>query len=314
MAAVEKLLAKHSEDLKPKNRNNSGKKPKQITAELKVELNALLKKWKTAQDKKDKKKKEEKENKSEKHSPSSGQLSAVLWRNSSYNLNCSKYLKKNKARGDVFRMTPARENRIHGSFDNFIQPVCVDFIINNFGLGDNNPENFTPNAKINSKTAGNAYPYAWNGHHMIPCGAFYQGQKKDGMLKEIFNEDQYALLLMSDFNVNHGQNVIPLPSRHPFFQAVHDMVLHPSNHNNYTKMVQEKMKKVAKGLEELTDQADEPHPEISVAIAEELSDFEDKLWKEFVKMGKEEVDAANASRKAEHGSELNVVLNNGALC
>ncbi len=329
MSAVEKILKKYTNRLSEERRKKSKKIPGaktdgQVKAELEMELKALLAKWKKAQAEKDPKKKEEEESKDDKHSYGGKGLSAVLWRNGSYNKNMHKYMSKTSSRAKAFKMDAQRKSRLD---DYYTFEPFINHFMTSYGFGEGSgarPENFNPGATISeakakkkgkkSTTAGNSFPYKWNGHHMIPCGAFYQGQKKKGkskgMITSIFTDDQYALLLMSDFNVNHGQNVIPLPDKLRFYQPIHDMILHPSDHDEYTKMVQKEMKNVAKGLEELSGKADEPHPDVSVEIAAELASFEDTLWKKFIKWGKEEVNALVEKRPPEERD----FIKNGGLC
>jgi|GEM_PF-1288951 len=298
MSAVEKILKKYSKRLKEeqarkKQGRPSAKTDGQVQTELKMELNALLKKWKKAQAEKEKKPNEQEGSDGE-HSPSGGELSAVLWRKSSYNNNMYKYLKKNSGRRKVFEMD-GRTSRLGKaySFHRFVEHFKSGYGFSqrdeNFHCNANIDETTAKKKKKKGKTAGNAYPYGWNGHHMIPCGAFYQGQKKSGMIKSVLTDDQYALLLMSDYDVNHGQNVIPLPNK-PFYQGIHDQVAHPSSHDNYTKLVQKGIKRLSEKLDELSDDAKKPHPEISVKVAETLAGFENRLWKLLIKLGKEEVD------------------------
>jgi hypothetical protein len=94
------------------------------------------------------------------------------------------------------------------------------------------------------------------------------------------------LLLMSDYNVNHGQNMIPLP-KHQVNMKIHDIVYHSGNHLSYTQNVQIQMQEVAETLEELTDELEKPHPEIVKLKFRGDKLLEDQLWDLLIKIGKE---------------------------
>ena len=106
------------------------------------------------------------------------------------------------------------------------------------------------------------------------------------------------MLEMSDYDINSGHNIIALPAnRMDFFQPVHDLIQHPSNHSNYTKRVIKEMKEISSSLKDLVNEAKEDHPDIKVKIADELRDLEDDLWDLLIRLGKALVTAKVANIK-----------------
>ena len=151
--------------------------------------------------------------------------------------------------------------------------------------------NFNPLASLSAgeKTvkANKQIPYSWKAHHLIPGEAFTIMEDEKGGSKKIFTDLQYSLLLMSDYDINNGHNLMALPANNmDHFQAVHNLLQHPSNHSEYTSRVAEDMKKVSKNLKKLEDKAKEDHPDVVVAISDEMFKLENNLWKLLVKLGK----------------------------
>jgi len=110
-----------------------------------------------------------------------------------------------------------------------------------------------------------------------------------GSKEEIFSDLHYQLLLMSDYDINHGHNIIALPANGmDFFQPIHNLIQHPSNHANYTSRVIKEMKKLKKQLKKFEKNTKEDHPKISVLIAQTLRGkdrVEDLLWELLIKIG-----------------------------
>ncbi len=127
-------------------------------------------------------------------------------------------------------------------------------------------ENFNP-------TYTQQYPYAWEAHHMLPGSAFYYVMK-DG--KPAFTYKQIRLLLMSEYNINHGHNIINLPAE-DWAVPVHSLICHPSDHEAYTMRVMDEMRKVSKRLQE-TIESGEPHGDLPETAFEELKDLEEDFW------------------------------------
>lgn len=247
------------------------------------------------QEMKQKKKKEEKEDKKkDDHAPSNAKITAVLNKTGDWSGNFSYFIRSGEGK--------SRANEVYNKISNNVtviygrnRPALVKFFKDYFKL-DSVACNF--NTKSKRKSAGKTInpgqnkPYVWEAHHMIPGDAFTQVKAGVRGSSPIFNAKQYRLMLMSDYDVNSGHNLIALPTnRMDFFQPVHDLIQHPSNHNNYTSRVVKEMKEIAKSLNKLTSDLEKPHPEISVKIAKDLEGLEDDLWDLLVKLGKASVTA-----------------------
>jgi len=253
---------------------------------LKDHLKLHTEKWSAAQNKKKEAAKKDTQNKDDKHTPFSGKVSAVLWKNSAYRKNTYAGIGMDEGRYKDFTVDGEFVDDAYAHL-----PGHADIFKTYFGFGDLDG-NFNTEAQYDGILAGCSMPYRWNAHHMIPGSAFYKQMKDDDGVKSVFTDDQYTLLLMSDYDVNNGHNMIPLPDYGmDFFQPVHKMLLHPSDHKKYTQQVQDKMKKVSKRLEDIESKADEPHPDVSVKIAERLNKIEKELWKFLVQLGKKSVTA-----------------------
>lgn len=263
-------------------------------------LRAVFKgEWRAAKKtkKKDQKEKEKAEKKGEKHTPSNGEVKAVLWKDSTYNQNCYDHIASDGGRKAVFKKFQFVDAAYAAKY-----PKLPAMFKEYYGFPGKMKCNFNPGAELAGKTtaknkkkgsggnqrfAGCSKPYKWNGHHMIPAEAFYSEVTTSGGGKPVFTPTQYALLLMSDYNLNNGHNLIPLPDRGmDFYQPVHAMILHPSSHSNYTSKVKSEMKKISKDLKELESEADKPHPDASMEVKLSLEDLEDDLWDLLVKLGK----------------------------
>lgn len=281
-----------------------------VTNNFKKDLRSFLVGWKAGKEKKEKEEKEEKEENGGEHTSSSGKLQATLWRKGNYSNNCYKFLKGDAGRRKVFEKPTTYIKRAYSESpydlradaseaeDFTTVKAFLEVLESSYGFGTGKGQkdcNFNPKAKLkgqktpkgNPKEAGNSRPYEWNAHHMIPCGAFYQELDSSAGVGGVFTDDQFALILMSKYNVNHGHNMIPLPSgsKADFFQPVHAMVTHPSSHNQYSQLVQNEMRSVSKNLDEKASK-DEPHPKVPNDIKVDLEKLEDRLWKMLVKLGK----------------------------
>ncbi len=245
--------------------------------------------WVLMKESKPKKKKQEKKKKTD-CTASNGKITAILSKSatSNYAGNFSYY-----ARGDG----KGRADKVYNKISSNVKhPRLAKFFSDYFKISKVNC-NFNSKAKLKVgkkySMSGSSKPYAWEAHHLIPGEAFSEMKATTGTPEPIFTEQQYQLLLMSDYNVNNGNNMMALPSNNmEFFQPVHNLIQHPSNHNAYTKRVISEMKNVAAGLEDLTDDLEKPHPDVDVDIANEMRIIENKLWKLLVKLGKAAVTSA----------------------
>lgn len=293
MARLHKVLQKYGK--------GSLSRPDILRAVFKGEWSAAKK----AQ-KKEQKEKEKAEKKGEKHTPSNGEVKAVLWKDSTYNQNCYDHIEGDGGRKAIFQKFQFVDAAYASQY-----PKLPGMFKEYYGFPGKIKCNFNPGAELKGKTtaknkkkgsggnqrvAGCSKPYKWNGHHMIPAEAFYAEVTTSGGGKPVFTPNQYALLLMSDYNLNNGHNLMPLPDRGmDFYQPVHAMILHPSSHSNYTAKVKSEMQKISNSLKNLEAEADKPHPDISVDLKNELTTLEKQLWKLLVKLGKAMVSSTLAN-------------------
>lgn len=282
--------------------------------DLKHNLRLEVEKWAKEENKKQEKSPPpEDEKDKQEHSPFLGELKAVLWKNSLYRKNTAEGLDGRGGKDKVFKVEKSFMEKAYEDF-----PKLIDVFVDYYPYGAM-ACNFNTEAKYKGsekkvtkrggatrtqskkkgKNANCTMPYKWNAHHMIPGSAFYSTYVVDGNPVEIFTQEQYYLLLMSDYDVNNGNNMIPLPDAGwDFFQPVHKMLLHPSGHPNYTRHVQKKLKEIAKKLDQIKGDADKPHPNVSVKVAKDIVKIENKCWKLLHQIGEENVTAYVEKRKA----------------
>lgn len=254
---------------------------------------SLVKQRKDAKSKKDKAKKEE-------HAANNVKSTAVLVKTGDWSANFSYFIRSGagKSRADqVYNKISPNITYLYGRN----RPPLVKFFKDYFTL-DAVACNFNTQCKYKkagkTKYGSQKFPYVWDAHHMIPGEAFTQVKAGVRGAQPIFNARQLRLMLMSDYNVNNGHNLIALPTnRMDFYQPVHDLIQHPSNHANYTSRVVSEMKQVAKKLEQLTDDLDKPHADVVVKIAASLNDLEDELWRLLVAIGKAAVASVVAKQE-----------------
>lgn len=226
------------------------------------------------------------------HDSSTGKAKAVLTKDGDYKRNFSGYINTDSSRKAVYNKISPNVGLLHGKSRPLIASLFEDhFKIDTYECNFNYSAVLqrVDNVKGKRKTAGCSKPYNWEAHHLIPGEAFTVMEATKGKKEEIFTPTQYQLLLMSDYDINHGHNIIALPSNAmDFFQPVHNLIQHPSNHQEYTSRVIKEMKLIKRSLKEAEEELGEDHPKISVAIANSLRDkgqTEDKLWKLLVKLG-----------------------------
>lgn len=151
--------------------------------------------------------------------------------------------------------------------------------------------NFTPSAKApGGGKAGQAHPYAWEAHHILPGSAFYY----ELATGPCFSFRQLWILLQSDYNINNGHNIIMLPTE-DWSPPVHSLLQHPSDHPEYTQKVMADMKDIADQIQKKIDAA-EKHPDIVADFAGRLTDLETKYWKYIVALSRAVVGAVCAGQ------------------
>ena len=152
------------------------------------------------------------------------------------------------------------------------------------------PQNFDPGARLlgTGKKAKQKYPYAWEAHHLLPGSAFYYETKQG----PAFTQQQYEILLATDYNINRGHNIIMLPKQAPAV-PVHKLIQHPSDHPEYTQLVMADLKTLSDDLQALIDQSSD-HEAVKASLASELDRLEDSYWKVVVALGRDSVRVVSA--------------------
>ena len=245
----------------------------------------------------------EEEAEEQEHVSEVGEFNAILWKDHKYSKNFYMDASGNGARNIIYHDFP-HTSRAY-------PPTLADFFKAEFKFPGGNECNFNPNAKPKSGSlliaprkrggtdavdkAGQAYPYKWEAHHMIPGEAFY-GENENG--ERVFTGTQYLLAMQSDYDINNGKNMIALPTNgQGWAQPVHSLIQHPSNHPKWTQKVMGEMKDIARELQKLEDN-DAPHPDIAVKIKEDLMTLQGELWDDLVELSRDVIEAALTNQRA----------------
>ena len=125
---------------------------------------------------------------------------------------------------------------------------------------------------------GQTLPYQWEAHHVLPMSCFL----------DYFSADEIQIILLSDYDINDGQNIIFLPE-HSEDTAVHGLPYHPSNHLKYNSEVKTKFEDIRDKIEELKEE-EKPHKAIAGSVEEELHNIEKKMFKYVKDFGTERLD------------------------
>jgi len=205
------------------------------------------------------------------HANKNSKYYAILWKSSIYAKRGSEFIKGDSGRNVVYTSF----KHTHKAFSE----GATNMLKRNAKFPGGLKVNFDKNAsfKREGKTinANQNYPYVWEAHHIIPLSAFTL-EIKPG--KPLFEGVHRELLLMSNYDLNHGHNIIHLPaSRALWAVPVHSLLQHPSDHRQYTLKVQKYMEKIVKALDEYIDE-EKPHAAIIVDIMDMLKGIEDSLW------------------------------------
>ncbi|NOJ79312.1 AHH domain-containing protein [Myxococcus xanthus] len=194
-------------------------------------------------------------------------LNGVLAKGDNYARRGYTYLKAQDGRG------------VYRNFDHAHLSEVRDMVKERAEFPGGPKENFNP-------TYTQQHPYAWEAHHMLPGSAFYY-MMKDG--KPAFTYKQIRLLLMSEYNINHGHNIINLPAE-DWAVPVHSLICHPSDHESYTMRVMDEMRKVAKRLQDVIDSG-EPHGDLPESAFAALKKLEEQFWNFLVRLSRQVVAA-----------------------
>lgn len=172
-----------------------------------------------------------------------------------------------------------------GVYKNFSHIAGDSVLMANFAYAkfpDGPKHNFSPNLfnQSNNKKAGQRYPYSWEAHHLLPGSAFYY--ESDG--KPIFTYQQYRLLLQTEYDINHGHNIIMLP-RSAQFVPVHALIQHAGDHPKYTNRVMKDLEGIADSIQKLVDK-NKPHKKIADSFFNKLKNLEEDYWDLLVALGR----------------------------
>ncbi|ATB44489.1 AHH domain-containing protein [Corallococcus macrosporus] len=207
----------------------------------------------------------------------------VLGKDSDYAQNGSDYIASLDGR-EVYRV-----------FDHSYLDEIRDLVKQTAEFPGGPPENFNPRAKDkDKKPALQKYPYAWEAHHILPGSAFYY-ELKDG---PAFTYRQLRLILQSDYNLNHGHNIIMLPDQ-AWAVPVHALLQHPGDHPNYTQQVMEDMKAIAQKLQKAID-SQKDHTALVEDVFAQLHKLENKYWKLLVALSRAVVASVTAGKEYKH--------------
>ena len=125
---------------------------------------------------------------------------------------------------------------------------------------------------------GQTLPYQWEAHHVLPMSCFM----------DYFTAKEIEVILLSDYDINDGQNIIFLPE-HSEDTAVHELPYHPSNHLKYNSEVKTKFQSIKDKIEEMIDE-EKPHEAIAGSVEQKLHDIETDMFKFVKDFGTERLD------------------------
>jgi hypothetical protein len=271
---------------------------------LKASLEKRAARKYTAAPKKKRKSEKTKKAKAEPHASAASIPKGVLAKDAYYAQNGHDYIEGQASRNKVYKKVDAEYASLAGLLEDELEP----FEFPNLKY----PENFNPGAKVamgarvvatfdktrlsniakrdakRKKTGSKApdpanqyFPYAWEAHHMLPGSAFYYEDAQG----HCFEPWQIQLILRSDYNINHGHNIIFLPDE-SWAVPIHRMIQHPGDHPVYTQEVMKNLRRIAQDLEGMRDKKAK-HPELKAAMFERLKNLEDEQWTMLVSLGRE---------------------------
>lgn len=208
------------------------------------------------------------------HAPTDEPLKGVLAKGDKYAQRAHDYLKGDGGRNKVYKnVSHNHVKRINGKK------------LEHFKFPGGPAENFNPSAKYKGKKAGQRFPYVWEAHHMLPGSAFYF--ELNG--SPAFTRKQRDLILQSDYNINHGHNMIDLPDQ-AWAVPVHRLIQHPGDHPNYTTRVMTDFRDLSQSLETLASRGMK-HDKLKEKVFEMLRDLEDDYWDFIIDLGLQSVKA-----------------------
>ena len=160
------------------------------------------------------------------------------------------------------------------------------------------PQNFDPGARhlTTGVKAKQRYPYTWEAHHLLPGSAFYYENEAG----PAFTQQQYEILLATDYNINNGHNIIMLPKQAPAV-PVHKLIQHPSDHPEYTQLVMTDLQVLSENLQALVDQTS-GHEAVKASLEADLNRLEQKYWKYVVGLGRKSIRLVSAGEQLQEAS------------
>ncbi|RJS18324.1 hypothetical protein DRW03_24625 [Corallococcus sp. H22C18031201] len=267
---------------------STGEARHEPNSDLAKRLNDIYKRNAKRKDEKRSKAKEEKKKKKKDEAPApadghidpNAPLKGLLAKGDNYARRGYLYLKAQNGRG------------VYRDFSHAHLEEIRDLVKERAEFPGGPKENFNP-------TFTQQYPYPWEAHHMLPGSAFYY-ELKDG--KPAFTYKQIRLILVSQYNINHGHNVINLPSE-DWAVPVHALICHPSDHAAYTLRIMDEMRKLSAKLQQTIDSIKD-HGDLPELMFEELKALEEDSWDFLVELSRAIVAAKVAGvRFTGEGSE-----------
>lgn len=223
------------------------------------------------------KKKSKKSEPAAEHMDTNAPLKGVLGKGDNYARRGYTYLKAKNGRG------------VYQNFDFPHLSEIREMVEKIAKFPDGPKENFNP-------TYTQGHPYSWRAHHMLPGSAFYY--ELDG--KPVFSFKQLRIILQTDYNINHGHNLILLPFE-DWACPVHTLLCHPSDHEQYTIKIVKDLKVIADDIQKKIDEGAD-HEDLKADVFEQLKNAEEDAWKFIVKLSRVAVPMACKDLQFQHPS------------
>jgi HNH/ENDO VII superfamily nuclease len=118
---------------------------------------------------------------------------------------------------------------------------------------------------------GQAVPYPWDAHHILPMEAFY----KYLLMNHI------RIIQRGKYDINTGQNMIFLPASESDMSH-HQLPAHVDNHPQYTLGLEREFKKIKAKIDGMKSK---PHALVTAEMESQLHILEDRKFKEIDGMG-----------------------------
>jgi hypothetical protein len=123
---------------------------------------------------------------------------------------------------------------------------------------------FEPEGGLNNWLSSNK-PYGYQAHHLIP---------DEALSEDVFTEPKWVQLQKLPYDINHGQNIMLLPSG-PKARGVHLLPQHNGSHPAYNALVKADMAKVKGKLKNTDCENPTPPP---LAVLDSLIGYQEDYW------------------------------------